>query len=120
MIYYKCKSPAKGKNPVLESHSRISKKMNSYRDDIKREIENHLNDVKNEYMGINFIGSFIQAGRTKNVTKNAVKKMNEDKNSILSGLFGFLGSSNKKSSKPQKLDPIVKKDFKNVNLRESE
>ena len=74
MIYYKCKSPSLNDNPSIECKSRIEQKMFSYREDIKKQIQNHLKDIKSQYMGLNYIFSFIQAGRTKNVAGKAVKK----------------------------------------------
>ena len=93
MIYYKCKRPARGKNPTIESKSRIGAKMLSYRKDIENDIKVHLKDVKSEYMGLNYIFSFIQAGRTKKVTDKAIKKHNNDKNNMLSEILGMFGPS---------------------------
>ena len=113
MIYYKCKSPSLSKNPSLESKSRIEAKMFSYRSEIRQEIVNHLEDVKSEYMGLNYIFSFIQAGRTKNVAGNAVKKQAVEKENMLSAILGIFDRPSTKPKDKKKEEIKQKKNFQN-------
>lgn len=78
MIIYWCRTTSfSKKTPVLKTDSRIERLISSYEPAIMQEVRDHLNDVKEEYMSNAYMGSFIQAARSRRSMERSYSKQRQ-------------------------------------------